>query len=48
MDRRDLSRFLLGTVAGTALVSERAQAQGCVAPCYSQTAAELAARCHAG
>jgi hypothetical protein len=42
MDRRNISRILLGSAAG-ALLSERAQAQGCVAPCYAQTAAETAA-----
>ena len=43
MDRRNISKILLGSVAGTALLSERARAQGCVAPCYVQTAAEIAA-----
>lgn len=43
MDRRDISRVLLGSVAGAALLSERAAAQTCVAPCYPLTAAEIAA-----
>src|SRR5688572_27114230 len=42
MERREISRFLLGSLAGTALLSERAQAQTCVAPCYAQTADESA------
>ena len=43
MDRRDISKVLLGSVAGAALLSERANAQSCVAPCYARTAAEIAA-----
>ena len=40
MDRRDISKILLGTVAGAALLNERANAQSCVAPCYALTDAE--------
>ncbi len=43
MDRRDISRVLLGTAAGAALLSQRAQAQTCTAPCYAQTADESSA-----
>jgi hypothetical protein len=42
MDRRDISRILLGTAAGGALLSKPAQAQSCVAPCYARTAVEIA------
>jgi hypothetical protein len=43
MHRRDISKVLLGSVAGAALLSERANAQSCTAPCYARTAAETAA-----
>jgi hypothetical protein len=44
MDRRNISKFLLGSVVGsTALMSERAMAQSCIAACYAQTAAESSA-----
>jgi hypothetical protein len=43
MDRRGLSKVLLGTAAGAALLSESAKAQTCVSPCYPQSAAEAAA-----
>src|ERR1044072_4319227 len=43
MDRRDISRVLLGSAAGAALLGERAAAQTCVAPCYPRTPAEIAA-----
>jgi hypothetical protein len=43
MDRRNISKFLVGSVAGAALLSEHARAQSCVAPCYSQTPAEATA-----
>lgn len=42
LDRRDISKFLLGSAAGTALVNQRANAQSCVAPCYSRTTSEVA------
>jgi len=42
--RRDMSKALLGVTAGSALLSQPAQAQSsCVAPCFAQTAAEIAA-----
>lgn len=41
MQRRDISVGLL--VAGAALVNQRAEAQTCTAPCYTRTAAEIAA-----
>lgn len=44
MDRRDLSKILLGSTAGAVLLGKQAQAQSCVAPCYAQTAAEIAAQ----
>jgi hypothetical protein len=40
VDRRDISKILLGSVAGTALLAHRAQAQTCVAPCYAATPQE--------
>jgi hypothetical protein len=43
MDRRDLSKFLLASTAGAALLSRQAQAQSCTAPCYAQTSAEVSA-----
>jgi len=43
MDRRDISRFLLGSAAGTALINQGATAQTCAAPCYSRTRSEVAA-----
>ena len=43
MDRRDISRVLLGSVAGSVLAGERASAQSCAAPGHAQTAQELAA-----
>jgi hypothetical protein len=43
MDRRDISRILVGSAAGAALLSSRAQAQSCTAPCYPQTPSESAA-----
>jgi hypothetical protein len=43
MRRRDLSKALLATAAGSAVVAQRTEAQSCTAPCYAQTAAELAA-----
>jgi hypothetical protein len=43
MRRRDISKVLFASAAGTALVAERASAQTCVAPCYPRTAAEISA-----
>ena len=43
MDRRDITKVLAGSVAGAMLLTKRAEAQSCVGPCYSQTAAEVAA-----
>jgi hypothetical protein len=40
MRRRDISKILLASAAGTTLVAGRAQAQTCVAPCYARTDAE--------
>ena len=42
MHRRDISKALFATAAGSAVVAPRAQAQTCIAPCYAQTAAEVA------
>ena len=44
MDRRDLSKVLLGSAAGVALPGESAKAQSGVAQNFAQTAAEGAAR----
>ena len=43
MDRRDISRFFLGSLAGAAMTGERAEATTCVVPCHSQTEAEAIA-----
>lgn len=43
MLRRDISKALFATAAGSAAVAPRAEAQSCTAPCYAQTAAEMAA-----
>ena len=43
MQRRDVSKLLLASVAGSAALTSRAQAQTCTPPCYPQTASELAA-----
>jgi hypothetical protein len=44
MDRRDVSKALIGIAGGSALLlAKQAEAQSCTAPCYPQTAAELAA-----
>lgn len=43
MQRRDMTKVFLGAAAGGAFLAQRAEAQSCVAPCYPQTAAELAA-----
>lgn len=42
MHRRDISKALFASAAGSALVAQRAEAQSCVAPCYARTAAEIA------
>ena len=42
MRRRDISKGLFATVAGSAVVAQRAEAQTCTAPCYAQTPAEAA------
>jgi hypothetical protein len=43
MERRDISRFLIGSLAGTVLLGQKAKAQSCVSPCFAQTDAESAA-----
>lgn len=43
MRRRDISKALFATAAGSTVVAQRAQAQTCMAPCYAQTAAEIGA-----
>jgi parallel beta-helix repeat protein len=43
MQRRDLPMGLLASAAGAALLTERAQAQTCVTPCYPQTSQESSA-----
>jgi hypothetical protein len=43
MHRRDISVALFASAAGSALLSERSEAQSCTAPCYAQTSAESAA-----
>lgn len=43
MQRRDVSRALLVSAAGSMLVATKTQAQSCATPCYPQTPAELAA-----
>lgn len=43
MRRRDISKALLATAAGSAVVARQADAQTCTAPCYAQTAIESAA-----
>lgn len=42
MRRRDLSQFLVGTVAGSALAARPAQAGSCVPPCFPLTPTETA------
>ena len=41
MDRRDISKALFATAAGSAVVARQANAQSCTAPCYAQTPAEM-------
>ena len=43
MQRRDISKVLLTSALGSALISERAQAQTCNEPCFPATQAEIAA-----
>jgi hypothetical protein len=43
MHRRDISMALFASGAGSALLSSRADAQTCTAPCFARTAAEIAA-----
>ena len=43
MRRRDISKALFATAAGSTVVAQRAEAQSCTAPCYVQTAGEIAA-----
>lgn len=43
MRRRDISQALFATAAVSTAVTQRAEAQTCTAPCYPQTAAEVAA-----
>ena len=40
MRRRDISKALFATAAGSAVVSRRVDAQTCTAPCFAQTGAE--------
>ena len=42
MHRRDISKALFATAAGSALVGRQADAQTCTAPCFAQTDAESA------
>jgi hypothetical protein len=42
MRRRDISKALFATATGSTVVAQRAQARTCTAPCYAQTAAEMA------
>jgi parallel beta-helix repeat protein len=43
MQRRDLSKVLIGAAAASAVIAIPAQGQTCSTPCYPQTAIELAA-----
>src|SRR5690348_168309 len=43
MHRRDLSKALLATAAGAAVLPAIAQAQTCTLPCYARTPAEVSA-----
>jgi hypothetical protein len=43
MNRRDLSKALFVSVAGSTLVAQHASAQACTPPCYPQTAEESTA-----
>jgi hypothetical protein len=45
MRRRDISKILLATAttSGAGVIAQKAEAQSCTAPCYAQTADELAA-----
>lgn len=43
MRRRDISKALFATAAGSTVVTQRVEAQTCTAPCYAQTAAEISA-----
>jgi hypothetical protein len=43
MHRRDISKALFATATGSAVVARQADAQTCTAPCFAQTAAEIAA-----
>jgi len=42
MDRRNISRVLLGSALGAAVLTDEARGQTCSAPCYPMTAAESA------
>jgi hypothetical protein len=42
MHRRDISKALFASAAGSALVAQRSEAQTCTPPCYPQTALEAA------
>lgn len=44
MLRRDITRLVLGSAVGTALIAQKAQAQTCSPPCFPQTPAEQAAQ----
>jgi copper chaperone CopZ len=43
MHRRDISKALFATAAGSTVIAQRVEAQTCATPCYAQTAAEIAA-----
>ncbi len=43
MHRRDISKALFATAAGSTVISRRGEAQSCIAPCYTQTNAEITA-----
>jgi hypothetical protein len=43
MQRREIARVLIASAAGAALITKKAKAQTCTAPCFAQTAAETAA-----
>jgi parallel beta-helix repeat protein len=43
MHRRDISKALFASAAGATVISQRAQAQTCTAPCYPRTPEEIAA-----
>ena len=46
MQRREIAGVLLASAAGAALITKKAAAKSCTAPCFEQTAAEAAAAQH--